>query len=194
MKTLCKLLVAVCLFSAVDANAELRSFSFNYDPQHDKGKVYTLEIKEGEAVRSTNKQSNSSLEKYEHRVSHHRPNIEVEFERPDVKQVWKYRNMNNFHGPIIGPAKIKFYYDESKVSEDKFQLIYDLQKTSTSSSGGSTSNLPSNTVVIPTDASGPVEIIMESSKDLVNWTRAEPGTYGADTPKRFFRVRAVVKQ
>ena len=39
----------------------------------------------------------------------------------------------------------------------------------------------------------PVEIIMESSKDLINWTRAEPGTYGADTPKRFFRVRAVVK-
>ena len=30
-------------------------------------------------------------------------------------------------------------------------------------------------------------------KNLVNWTRAEPGTYGADTPKRFFRVRAVVK-
>ena len=193
MKTLCKLLMAVCLFSAVDADAELRSFSFNCDPQHDKNKVYTLEIEEGEVIRSTNKQANSSLEQYEHRFSNSRPNIEVEFERPDGKQVWKYR-IDNFHGPIIRPAKIKFYYDEYKVSKDKFQLIYDFQKTSTSSSGGSTSNLPSNTVVIPTDASGPVEIIMESSKDLVNWTRAEPGTYGADTPKRFFRVRAVVKQ
>lgn len=49
----------------------------------------------------------------------------------------------------------------------------------------------SNAVVIPEDASGPVEIIMESSTDLINWTLANPGTYGASTQKRFFRLRAV---
>lgn len=53
--------------------------------------------------------------------------------------------------------------------------------------------IPSNTVVIPSDAAGPVEIILESSVDLVNWTRAEPGEYGASTEKRFFRLRAVAK-
>ena len=95
--------------------------------------------------------------------------------------------------PIIGPAKLEFKDRHRPNLDSSLIFIYDLQKTSTTSSGGNTSNLPSNTVVIPTDASGPVEIIMESSKDLVNWTRAEPGTYGADTPKRFFRVRAVVK-
>ena len=48
------------------------------------------------------------------------------------------------------------------------------------------------TVVIPEDATGDVEIILESSKDLVNWTVANPGTYNSQTTEqRFFRVRAV---
>ena len=46
-------------------------------------------------------------------------------------------------------------------------------------------------VVVPEDASGPVQIILESSTDLVSWTEANPGTYGASTTRRFFRVRAV---
>jgi len=36
-----------------------------------------------------------------------------------------------------------------------------------------------------------VNVILESSTDLVTWTQANPGTYGASTTKRFFRVRAV---
>ena len=51
---------------------------------------------------------------------------------------------------------------------------------------------PLNTVVIPTDANGNVQIILESSTDLVNWTAASPGEYNAATQNRFFRVRAVV--
>ena len=54
------------------------------------------------------------------------------------------------------------------------------------------SNTPVNTVVIPTDANGNVEIILESSTDLVNWTAASPGEYSSATQNRFFRVRAVV--
>ena len=50
---------------------------------------------------------------------------------------------------------------------------------------------PSTAVVIPTDATGPVNIVLESSPDLVNWTGALPGTYGSTTTNRFFRVRAV---
>jgi hypothetical protein len=52
--------------------------------------------------------------------------------------------------------------------------------------------IPTNTVVIPSDASGPVEILLESSEDLVSWTPVNPGTYGASTEKRFFRIRAEV--
>lgn len=50
---------------------------------------------------------------------------------------------------------------------------------------------PSTAVVIPSDDKGDVEIIMESSTDMVTWTEALPGTYGTDTAKRFFRLRAV---
>jgi hypothetical protein len=49
----------------------------------------------------------------------------------------------------------------------------------------------SSSVVIPEDASGPVTIVMESSTDLVSWVAANPGAYGASTPRRFFRVRAI---
>jgi hypothetical protein len=50
--------------------------------------------------------------------------------------------------------------------------------------------VPSTAVVIPADSGGPVNIILESSTDLVSWTAALPGTYGTTTTNRFFRVRA----
>jgi hypothetical protein len=49
----------------------------------------------------------------------------------------------------------------------------------------------STAVVIPADTNGPVNIILESTVDLVTWTPAMPGTYGTSTQKRFFRVRTV---
>jgi len=55
------------------------------------------------------------------------------------------------------------------------------------------SMVPVNAVVIPTDAKGPVQIVLESSGDLVNWVSALPGTYGNTYSNRFFRVRAVAQ-
>ena len=52
--------------------------------------------------------------------------------------------------------------------------------------------IPKNTVVIPADASGTVEIILESSEDLITWTPADSGSYGKGRAKRFFRVRSLV--
>ncbi len=52
-------------------------------------------------------------------------------------------------------------------------------------------SIPSSAVVIPTDASGPVQIILESSQDMINWNATNPGTYGASESERFYRVRAV---
>lgn len=51
--------------------------------------------------------------------------------------------------------------------------------------------ITSTAVVIPEDTSGPVTIVLESSTDLVNWTSANPGTFGSSTARRFFRVRAI---
>ncbi len=55
------------------------------------------------------------------------------------------------------------------------------------------SAVPANTVVFPTDAIGPVQIVLESSSDLVNWTSSMPGTYGSTYTNRFFRVRAIAQ-
>ena len=55
------------------------------------------------------------------------------------------------------------------------------------------STIPANAVVIPTDATGPVQIVLESSSDLVNWTSSLPGTYGNTYSNRFFRVRAIAQ-
>ena len=52
--------------------------------------------------------------------------------------------------------------------------------------------IPADAIVIPASATGNVQIILESSSDLVNWTAAIPGTYSAESAtNRFFRVRAV---
>jgi len=53
--------------------------------------------------------------------------------------------------------------------------------------------VPANAVVIPEDANGQYQVILESSTDLLNWTAANPGTYGGSTAQRFFRTR-IVKQ
>ncbi|MBI2927082.1 MAG: hypothetical protein HYY24_15410 [Verrucomicrobia bacterium] len=49
---------------------------------------------------------------------------------------------------------------------------------------------PTAAVVIPSDAKGPANVILESSTNLVSWTAALPGTYGKSAQTRFFRVRA----
>lgn len=55
------------------------------------------------------------------------------------------------------------------------------------------SYVPANAVVIPVDATGPVQIVLESSSDLINWTSSLPGTYGNTYSNRFFRVRAIAQ-
>ena len=55
--------------------------------------------------------------------------------------------------------------------------------------------IPADAIVIPASTSGNVQIILESSPDLVNWSGASPGTYGASAgTNRFFRVRATTSQ
>jgi hypothetical protein len=53
-------------------------------------------------------------------------------------------------------------------------------------------SIPSTAVVIPSDSGGPVNILLESSPDLINWYPSMPGQYGASYTNRFFRVRAIL--
>ena len=57
-----------------------------------------------------------------------------------------------------------------------------------------TANVASQAVVIPENATAPVDIILESSTDLVTWTAAVAGSYAPSTSKRFFRVLAAARQ
>ena len=41
--------------------------------------------------------------------------------------------------------------------------------------------------------SNSVEVVVEQSSDLVNWTAVTPGTFQGSAQKRFFRLRAVEK-
>ena len=67
-----------------------------------------------------------------------------------------------------------------------------LQITTPAAANVISNYVPADAIVIPASATGNVQIILESSTDLLNWTAANPGTYSAaSTTNRFFRVRAV---
>ena len=61
------------------------------------------------------------------------------------------------------------------------------------SPGVGNSLVPSSSVVVPANATGDVDVLLEQSTDMITWTQCLPGTYNASTQKRFFRVRAVEK-
>jgi hypothetical protein len=68
-------------------------------------------------------------------------------------------------------------------------ITYDINPMSSTSTTGT----QNTATVIPENSSTDVEIILEQSTDLVNWTPADPGTYTPSDKKRFFRVRAQSK-
>jgi hypothetical protein len=100
-------------------------------------------------------------------------------------------------GPIRGPLTIEYGLLASLSSSmvpypvTEAMFIFDIQD-STSSSGSSTA-ISSSSVVVPSNATGDVDVLLEQSTDMITWTQCLPGTYNASTQKRFFRVRAVEK-
>ncbi len=90
---------------------------------------------------------------------------------------------------IVGPAIIGLTNADGCACPIAFLTIQ-----TTTLTAGSTNTLPntipSTAVVIPNDNGAPVNILLESSVDMVNWNSALPGTYGTSSSNRFFRVRA----
>lgn len=87
---------------------------------------------------------------------------------------------------FLGPLEIQVWANAA--SESKAYAVLKITEPT------SEEVIPKNCVVIPADAAGPVEIILESSQDLITWTPAAPGTYGKGHGKRFFRVRSIVQK
>jgi hypothetical protein len=71
--------------------------------------------------------------------------------------------------------------------------ICEYEITNISPASASAQIIPSASVVVPANATGDVDVLLEQSTDMITWTQCLPGTYNASTQKRFFRVRAVEK-
>lgn len=85
---------------------------------------------------------------------------------------------------LAGPATIR----AKRYSIAAFPMIVTFAVTRAVTT---TNMVPANAVVIPEDAGGQYQVILESSTDLITWTPALPGSYGGSTQKRFFRTRIV---
>ena len=88
---------------------------------------------------------------------------------------------------FVGPYEIWPDWDVAG-STPMYCLVFKKVTSATNNSGSSPTS-----VVIPTSASGDVDVKLEQSADNVTWTECLPGTYNSSTVKRFFRLRAVEK-
>lgn len=95
-------------------------------------------------------------------------------------------------GPCLVHCVARFIdYSSPIPAGETYSSMVTLLKELPSYSTDSAEVVPSTAVVIPSDAIGPVEIVMESSSDMISWTSTLPGTYGASHTNRFFRLRSV---
>ena len=86
---------------------------------------------------------------------------------------------------VVGPGTIRL---TSSHADTKTAVTFGITRAS-----AVPSVTPSNAVVIPNDAAGTFQVILESSTDMISWTAANPGSYSGTTQQRFFRTR-IAKQ
>lgn len=124
-------------------------------------------------------------------------------------EVWSVGNNSGSYGtsPVgktfVGPCVLEITLDDYRENyieksnnwiPGESRVLYRFEMTDRS--GGSsqlTALVPSASVVVPANATGDVDVLLEQSTDMITWTQCLPGTYNASTQKRFFRVRAVEK-
>jgi len=129
--------------------------------------------------------------------------IQIFLENEDKpKRISNNQIKNNINITLSGITKISLTFDQAIFPGQviqRFSSTVQLRITTKSSYSISKEDLVSaassggTSVVIPEDADGTYEVVLESSTDMVTWTRANPGTYGGDTKKRFFRTRVIKK-
>jgi hypothetical protein len=117
----------------------------------------------------------------------------------------KWTGLGTLNPTIIGPCELRLTqyaniilystYDHSdRNTLTRFGTQYaggiawvSLKKLKTTSLGSSTTG---QSLVLP-EGSGDLDIVMEGSNDLINWTREELGRKTTTNRKRFYRLRAV---
>lgn len=104
-----------------------------------------------------------------------------------------------WNGPIVGPINIEYglsgatSYSSSTFEPTYCSFLFEIKDSTLEASSATTASISSASVVVPSNAVGDVDVLLEQSNDMITWTQCLPGTYNASTQKRFFRVRAVEK-
>jgi hypothetical protein len=114
-------------------------------------------------------------------------------------------DIRSWNGSIYGPMEIQYGIDAfskwvgqsdpdptSWPSTTVF-FRYEIKNDTAQEAVISSPNISSTSIVVPSNAVGDVDVLLEQSTDMITWTQCLPGTYNASTQKRFFRVRAVEK-
>jgi hypothetical protein len=90
---------------------------------------------------------------------------------------------------IEGPCKFKLHVNNHSQSNYYYRMYMKCLYRIVLKAGLS-DNSKKFATVIPENSSGNVDIILEQSTDLINWTAVNPGSFPPSTAKRFFRVRS----
>ena len=113
----------------------------------------------------------------------------------------------SWNGPILGPANLIYGLDTaldsglvySALPDDSDYLktfcefLFEIKDDPFQATLAPSASISSTSVVVPSNATADVDVLLEQSTDMITWTQCLPGTYNASTQKRFFRVRAVEK-
>jgi hypothetical protein len=102
-----------------------------------------------------------------------------------------------WNGPILGPMNVEYGLSTatwySPFEPTLCTFLFEIKDSTFEASTATSANISSASVVVPSNAVGDVDVLLEQSNDMITWTQCLPGTYNASTQKRFFRVRAVEK-
>lgn len=94
---------------------------------------------------------------------------------------------------LEGPTKIKIsastYKLNSTTYTSRMTIFYQIS-TNTNINSGTISTNQRYATVIPENSKTSVNVILEQSTDLVNWSTVSPGQFSSSASKRFFRVRS----
>jgi len=104
-------------------------------------------------------------------------------------------------GPIIGPMNLQIGLNvttawngnPAEFPQTRCNFLLEIKDDPFQVTNPASASVSSASVVVPADATGDVDVLLEQSTDMITWTQCLPGTYNASTQKRFFRVRAVEK-
>jgi len=87
---------------------------------------------------------------------------------------------------VYGPIEVKFAPTDSLKKPAKVYVRYEVREYNADFRA-------QGTAMIPSDANGKMDVILEKSTELKNWVSALPGEYGATSSTAYFRVRIVKK-